>query len=92
MGETKLADLRSKTTQNAERTRRLERIRGIVALNAEIGQHQQVLDTSATLERERQQLAEMIGAIAATDEAVIHPKLLSVILAIEEERDVLGTF
>jgi hypothetical protein len=39
-------------------------------LNAEIGQHQQVLDTSATLEHERQQLAEMIGAIAATDEAV----------------------
>jgi DNA repair exonuclease SbcCD ATPase subunit len=69
-GETKLADLRTKTTQNAERTRRLERIRGIVALNAEIGQHQQVLDTSATLEDERQQLAEMIGAIAATDEAV----------------------
>jgi energy-coupling factor transporter ATP-binding protein EcfA2 len=70
MGETILADLRTKTTQNAERTRRLERIRGIVALNAEIGRHQQVLDTSATLEHEQQQLAEMIGAISATDEAV----------------------
>lgn len=69
-GETKLANLRIKATQNAERTRRLERIRGVVGLNAEIAQHQHVLDTSATLERERQQLREIIGAIAATDEAV----------------------
>jgi DNA repair exonuclease SbcCD ATPase subunit len=69
-GETKLTGLRAKATQNSERTRRLERIRGIVALNAEIGQHQQTLDASATLEREQQRLAEMTGAIAATDEAV----------------------
>lgn len=69
-GETKLANLRIKATQNAERARRLERIRGVVGLNAEIAQHQLVLDTSAILERERQQLGEMIGAIAATDEAV----------------------
>lgn len=69
-GELKLAGLRAKTTQNSERTRRLERIRGIVALNAEIGQHQQALDTSSTLEREQQRLAEMTGAIAATDEVV----------------------
>ena len=68
--EARLAELRSKTTHNAERTRKLERIRGIVALDAEIGLHQQVLDTSAALEQERQQLGEMIGAIAATDEAV----------------------
>jgi DNA repair exonuclease SbcCD ATPase subunit len=68
--ETKLADLRSKTIQNAERTRRLERIRGIVALDAEIGQHQHFLDISSTLEHERQQLGEMIGAIAPTDEVV----------------------
>ena len=69
-GEAKLADLRIKTTQNAERTRKLERVRNVVRLNAEVAQHQHILDVSATLELERQQLGEMIGAIAATDEAV----------------------
>lgn len=69
-GEATLADLRIKTTRNAERTRKLERVRNVVRLNAEVAQHQHVLDVSATLDLERQQLGEMIGAIAATDEAV----------------------
>lgn len=69
-GAAKLADLRIKATQNAERTRKLERVRNVVRLSAEAAQYQHVLDTSAALELERQQLGEMIGAIAATDEGV----------------------
>lgn len=69
-GEAKLSDLRSKTSQNAERTRTLERTRAIVSLNAEISQHQSTLDKAATLESEAGKLSELIGAIAATDDAV----------------------
>jgi len=42
-GEAKLSDLRSKTSQNSERARKLERIRAIVSLNTEITQHQLTL-------------------------------------------------
>lgn len=69
-GEAKLSDLRSKTSQNAERTRKLERTRAIVSLNVEITQHQSTLDKAATLESEAGKLSELIGAIAATDDAV----------------------
>jgi len=40
-------------------------------LNAEIIQHQTTLDTAFSLERENEKLSESIGAIAATDEAVV---------------------
>jgi len=69
-GEAKLSDLRSKTSQNAERARKLERIRAIVSLNTEIIQHQLTLDKAASLESEAGRLSELIGAIAATDAAV----------------------
>ena len=69
-GEKKLSDLRSRISQNAERTRKLERTRSIVSLNAEIGQHQLTLDKAAALEGEAGKLSELIGAIAATDDAV----------------------
>jgi hypothetical protein len=69
-GEAKLADLRTTATQNSERTRRLERVRTIVALNGEIAQYQQVLDTSAILEAEQQRLSEAIGALTATEDAI----------------------
>jgi chromosome segregation ATPase len=70
-GEAKLSDLRSKTSQNAEEARKLERVRGIVVLNSEIIQHQSTLDKAVSLEREAEKLSELIGAIAATDDAVI---------------------
>ena len=70
-GEAKLSDLRSKTSQNAERARKLERIRTIVSLNTEITQHQLALDKAALLESEAGKLSELIGAIAATDAAVV---------------------
>jgi energy-coupling factor transporter ATP-binding protein EcfA2 len=70
-GEAKLSDLRSKTGQNAERARKLERVRGIVVLNTEIIQHHSTLDTAVSLEREAEKLSESIGAIAATDDAVV---------------------
>jgi chromosome segregation ATPase len=69
-GEAKLTDLRSKTSQNAERARKFERIRAIVSLNTEIIQHQLTLDKAASLEGEAGKLSESIGAIAATDDAV----------------------
>jgi energy-coupling factor transporter ATP-binding protein EcfA2 len=69
-GEKKLSDLRSETSQNAERARKLERTRSIVSLHAEIAQHQLTLDKVATLESEAGKLSELIGAIAATDDAV----------------------
>lgn len=69
-GEAKLTDLRSKTSQNAERARKLERVRAIVSLNTEIIQHQSTLDRAASLESEAGKLSELIGAIASTDDAV----------------------
>lgn len=69
-GEAKLSDLRSKTSQNAERARKLERIRAIVSLNTEIIQHQLALDKAVLLESEAGKLSELIGTIAATDAAV----------------------
>jgi uncharacterized protein YhaN len=69
-GEAKLSDLRGKTSQNAERARKLERVRAIVSLNAEVIQHQQMLNKAASLEGEAGRLSEMIGAIAANDAAV----------------------
>jgi hypothetical protein len=70
-GEAKLSDLRSKTSQNAERGRKLERIRAIVSLNTEIVQHQLTFDKAASLESEAGKLSELIGAIAATDATVV---------------------
>jgi uncharacterized protein YhaN len=70
-GEAKLSDLRSKTSQNAERGRKLERIRAIVSLNTEIVQHQLTFDKAASLESEAGKLSELIGAIAATDTTVV---------------------
>ena len=67
----RLSDLRSKTSQNAERARRVERVRGIVVLHSEIIQHQSTLDKAVALEREAEKLSESIGAIAATDDAVM---------------------
>jgi energy-coupling factor transporter ATP-binding protein EcfA2 len=69
-GEKKLSDLRTETSQNSERTRKLERTRSIVSLEAEINQHQLMLDKAATLEGEAEKLSELIGAIAATDDVV----------------------
>jgi chromosome segregation ATPase len=69
-GEAKLSELRSKTSQNAERARNFERVRGIVVLNSEIAQHQLTLDKALSLEREVEKLSESIGAIASTDDAV----------------------
>ena len=70
-GEARLSDLRTKASQNAEGARKLERVRGIVLLNSEIIQHQSTLDKAVALEREAEKLSELIGAIAATDDAVI---------------------
>lgn len=70
-GEARLSDLRGKTSQNAERARNLERIRAIVSLNSEIIQHQLTLDKAASLEGEAGRISELIGAIAATDDAVM---------------------
>lgn len=69
-GEAKLTDLRSKTSQNAERARKLVRIRAIVSLNTELSQHQLALDKAASLESETGRLSELIGAIAAADATV----------------------
>lgn len=69
-GEKRLSDLRSETSQNAERARKLERTRSIVSLNTEISEHQLTLDKAVSLEGEAGKLSELIGAIAATDDAV----------------------
>jgi energy-coupling factor transporter ATP-binding protein EcfA2 len=68
--EKTLANLRTQASRNAERTRKLERTRVAVSLNAEINQHQLTLKKAVTLETESTRLSEMIGAIAATDDAV----------------------
>lgn len=68
--EAKLSKLRAKAIENAEQIRKLDRIREIVLLNAEINQHQETLDRAAKLGRELSDLAASIGAVAATDEAI----------------------
>jgi uncharacterized protein YhaN len=68
--EKALAGLRSQASQAAERARKLERIRVAVALNGEIKQHALTLEKALIFETEATRLSEMLGSIAATDDAV----------------------
>ena len=68
--ERTLAALRTDARTNTAQGRRLERVRGAVALDAEIRQHQATLDQAGALESEVIRLTEAIAAIAATDEKV----------------------
>jgi uncharacterized protein YhaN len=68
--ERALASLRTKARDNADRTRRLERVREALALDTEIRTHQDTLDQAVALEADILRLTEAIGAIAATDENV----------------------
>lgn len=70
-GEKKLTELRNKGSRTGERSRHLEHVRGAVALDAEIKEHNTTLDKAAALEKDISKLSEAIGQIAATDEAVI---------------------
>lgn len=68
--ERTLAALRNEARTNAAQGRTLERVRGAVALDAAIRQHQATLDQAGALESEVIRLTEAIAAIAATDEKV----------------------
>ena len=68
--EKNLTDLRAQVSRSAERTRKLERTRTVVSLNSEIIQNQLTLEKAVTLENEAARLSELIGSIAATDDAV----------------------
>jgi uncharacterized protein YhaN len=70
--EKNLASLRTQTARSAEQTRTLERTRAALLLDAEIKQHQGTLNRAVALESEAANLSERIGAIAATDDVVIH--------------------
>jgi chromosome segregation ATPase len=69
-GEKRLAELRTQVSRNAERVRKLERVRAAVSLDGEIKQHQLTLEKSVTLDNEATRLSEIIGSIAATDDTV----------------------
>ncbi|MGO9357075.1 MAG: AAA family ATPase [Xanthobacteraceae bacterium] len=68
--DTRLAKLRDDARVNGEQSRRLERIRGAVALHTEIAQHQATLAKAVNLQAEVGRLSELIGQITATDETV----------------------
>jgi uncharacterized protein YhaN len=68
--EKALAGLRTRVSRSAEQARKLERIRATVALNGEIKQHALTLNKALTFEAEVARLSEMVGSIAATDDAV----------------------
>lgn len=68
--ERALTALRTGARSNAEEARKLERVRGAVALDAEIVLRQAALDQASTLECDAIRLTESIAAIAATDETV----------------------
>jgi hypothetical protein len=70
--ERTLAALRIEARTNTAQGRRLERVRGAVALDVEIRQHQATLDQAGALEADVIRLTEAIAAIAATDEKVGH--------------------
>lgn len=68
--EKRLADLRDQARLNGEQSRRLERIRSVSSLRAELDQHEATLAKAADLQAAAGQLSELIGQITATDEAV----------------------
>jgi hypothetical protein len=68
--EGSLADLRTQASKNTASSRTLDRIRTAVGLNTEIHQHQATLDNALTLDGKAIRLSELVGSIAATDEAV----------------------
>lgn len=70
--ERALATSRSEARSNGEASRRLERVRDAVAVDAELRGHERTVEQAATLEADIVRLTEAIGAIAATDEKVQH--------------------
>lgn len=69
--EKELAEFRDQSRINGEHSRRLERVRGAAALDAEIKQHETTLAKAADLQDEVGRLSELIGQIGATDAAVL---------------------
>ena len=70
IAEGHLTDLREQTRLIGEKSRRLERIRGVTALNSEINRHEATLEKAKELQSQADVLTEAIGRIIATDEAV----------------------
>ncbi len=68
--ETTLTGLREKLRANGEQSRRLERLRSAVDLQAEIVRHEATLARALNLQAESGQLSQSIGEIKATDDAV----------------------
>ena len=68
--ENRLAELREQARVNGEQSRRLERIRSVAALHTEIEQHEATLAKATDLQAEAGRLSELMGQIAATDDAV----------------------
>ena len=68
--ELKLIGLRLQISANAEASRRLNRVSAAATLSSDIRQHEATLERAVKLEGEVAQLSELLGAIAATDDAV----------------------
>ena len=65
-----LTNSRDRLRINGEQTRRLERLRGAIAVQAEIERHEATLKKAADLQAESGRLSESIGQITATDDSV----------------------